>query len=162
MTDYTKLIEALRCDGNCKDGCPYSMDNRDWCDETRIIKDAADALEAAGERIAELEKSYSWKAYAALEESIEGYKVRIAELEAQNELKDGTITAMATDIGKLRAQMPKQGEWKWDSNTGTYHCSECNATSPREDQDGEYVDCPNYCPNCGARMKGENDEQADC
>lgn len=72
----------------------------------RIMCDAADALEAAEKRIAELE-----------------------------------------------AQLPKEGEWIWNSDTGTYHCSECNATSPQEDQDGEYIDCPNYCPSCGARCK---------
>lgn len=31
----------------------------------------------------------------------------IERLQAENELKDGTITAMATDIGKLKSQMPK-------------------------------------------------------
>jgi DNA-directed RNA polymerase subunit RPC12/RpoP len=99
--------------------------------KAELMRDAADALEKADKRI--------------------------AELEAQNELKDGTLTAMASDIGKLRAQMPKRGEWIWDSDTGTYHCSECNATSPQEDQDGDYIDCPNYCPNCGAKMDGAED-----
>lgn len=53
-----------------------------------------------------------------------------------------------------------KGEWKWNDDNGYYYCSECGAVSPREDQDGEYIDCPRYCPNCGADMrKEENDER---
>ena len=55
-----ELIKALRCDGKCNiPNCPYSMDDRDWCDEDRIISDAAAALEAADNRIAELEAQMS-------------------------------------------------------------------------------------------------------
>ena len=77
-----EIIKALLCcaspDMACKGLCPYH--GVEYCLSKKDL-DAADALEAAEKRIAELEK--------------------------QNELKDGTITAMATDIGKLRAQMPK-------------------------------------------------------
>ena len=122
----TELIKALRCDGTtCRDECPYS-NGREWCDEIRIIKDAADALEAAEQRI--------------------------AELEAQNELKDGTITAMATDIGKLQAQLPKEGEWIWENYY--WHCSVCGENPTRG---MGYVQGKNelfkVCPYCGARMK---------
>ena len=94
----------------------------------RVLLDAADALEAADKRIAVLEKSYEWKAYAALEESIEGYKTRIAELEAQ---------------------LPKEGEWETTDNRwgcGTYRCSVCNSYEDEK---------RNYCPNCGAKMDGK-------
>ena len=47
--------------------------------------------------------------------------------------------------------------WEWNDNNGYYYCGNCTAVSPREDQDGEYIDCPNYCPNCGADMRGEED-----
>lgn len=80
-----ELIKALRYCGDealiCGEECPlFNKEQNRHCD-VNICYSAADALEAAEKRIAELEK--------------------------QNELKDGTITAMATDIGKLRAQMPK-------------------------------------------------------
>lgn len=85
-----ELIKALRYCGakmDCRD-CPLRNKPSDAC--FQIMIDAADALEAADKRIAELEKSYSWKAYAALEESIEGYKTRIAELE--DDLRNSTIS----------------------------------------------------------------------
>jgi DNA-directed RNA polymerase subunit RPC12/RpoP len=47
------------------------------------------------------------------------------------------------------------GEWKWNNDNGYYYCSKCGAVSPREDQDGEYIDCPRFCHNCGADMRKE-------
>lgn len=88
--ENTEIIKALRWCGSederhemCVDEsyrCPMWNEDRitDEC-KADLMLAAADALEAAEQRI--------------------------AELEAQNELKDGTITAMATDIGKLQAQM---------------------------------------------------------
>jgi DNA-directed RNA polymerase subunit RPC12/RpoP len=103
----------------------------------------SDALEAAEKRIDGLQKLVDINTERCealrkqLRESHENYERHIAILEAK---------------------IPKESEWIWDSDTGTYLCSECNATSPREDQDGEYIDCPNYCPNCGSRMrKGEQE-----
>ena len=49
-----------------------------------------------------------------------------------------------------------RGKWEWNKNNGFYYCSECGSISPREDQDGEYCDCPNFCPNCGADMREES------
>lgn len=51
-----------------------------------------------------------------------------------------------------------KGEWKWNDDNGYYYCSECGAVSPQEDQDGEYIDCPRFCPNCGAEMRKEAKE----
>lgn len=72
-----ELIKALKdAEGYIRYVAPSCIAS----DEAKeAIRDAADALEAAEQRIAELEK--------------------------QNKLKDGTITAMATDIGKLQAQL---------------------------------------------------------
>lgn len=53
------------------------------------------------------------------------------------------------------------GKWEWNTDNGFYYCSKCQTVSPREDQDGEYCDCPNYCPNCGAKMDGGEDDEAD-
>ena len=49
-----------------------------------------------------------------------------------------------------------RGKWEWNDNNGYYYCGNCKAVSPREDQDGEYIDCPNFCPNCGADMREES------
>lgn len=49
----------------------------------------------------------------------------------------------------------KVGKWIWDDEG--YHCSECFFHAY-----GNTLDCLDgtyrYCPNCGARMKGEDDE----
>ena len=48
-------------------------------------------------------------------------------------------------------QSSKVGEWVLDEEDSTflvYRCSECNAV-------GAFT---NYCPNCGAKMKGADDE----
>jgi uncharacterized coiled-coil protein SlyX len=171
MTDYTKLIAELR---NCANGKCYKCSRKDeeFCSTTSEIKkrylDAADALEAADKRIAELEKSYSWKAIAALEESIEGYKVRIAELESQAAFFDAEKLNYQENIGyrderikELETQLPKQGKWISDlpnglfENVNPWKCSVCGK---------HYHFREDYCPNCGARMDGKehNDEQTDC
>lgn len=46
-----------------------------------------------------------------------------------------------------------KAKWEWNDNNGYYYCGNCKAVSPREDQDGEYIDCPKFCPNCGADMR---------
>ncbi len=139
-----ELIKALRaCSKVCCAECPY--EDKESCPSTvDMMHTAADALEAADKRIADLEKSYSWKAYAALEESIEGYKTRIAELEAQ---------------------LPKEGEWiveeiddcgyKWCK----WRCSVCREVVQKgwmQTKDGEKPKWK-HCPNCGAKMRGEQD-----
>ena len=51
-----------------------------------------------------------------------------------------------------------RGEWVWSKDKGIYYCSNCKAVSPREDQDGEYCDCPAFCHVCGADMRGDTDD----
>ena len=51
-----------------------------------------------------------------------------------------------------------RGEWIWNNDNGFYYCSNCKAISPREDQDGEYCDCPAFCHVCGADMRGDTDD----
>lgn len=121
MTNEERIKQLRKC--ATWENCSSEMCNLYLESECRnlLLKAAADALEAADEkiadyaaaiealddsndayikenerlknRIAEMEKSYSWKAYAALEESIEGYKTRIAELEAQIPKKEGYVDA---------------------------------------------------------------------
>ena len=44
---------------------------------------------------------------------------------------------------------PKQGEWIDDDFVGQYRCSECDYYA---------IDEYDYCPNCGAKMKGADDD----
>lgn len=65
---------------------------------------------------------------------------------------DGLKTAK-----KLMMQMPsaqRTGRWIWDDEG--YHCSECwyhAYGNTAECFDGTYK----FCPNCGARMRGEEE-----
>ena len=62
------------------------------------------------------------------------------------------------DIPPADVRPVVRGRWEWNEDNGYYYCSECGAVSPREDQDGEYCDCPNYCPICGADTRGGDAE----
>ena len=117
-----ELIKALRtcADHNavgdkCYGECPYNGNYNECVDQ--MILDAADALEAAAKRIAELE-----------------------------------------------ARLPKDGEWI-ESNTrprsAQFCCSVCHRTcydiQPTRDKAWTKRCRYHYCPNCGARMKGEQE-----
>lgn len=110
-----ELIGALRyckefevCNKDASAECPYEHHWTDGEDCQRLmLADAADALEAAEKRIAELE-----------------------------------------------AQMPKEGEWIGIDGTMFSECSVCGE---------RHYGCETpFCDMCGAKMKGENDERADC
>lgn len=47
-----------------------------------------------------------------------------------------------------------RARWEFNYDSGYYYCSNCKAVSPREDQDSEYCDCPDFCHRCGADMRG--------
>ena len=53
-----------------------------------------------------------------------------------------------------------QGEWVWHEDEDICNCSECefeiDATGCIEPM--EYVGVFHYCPNCGAHMKGADDD----
>lgn len=62
---------------------------------------------------------------------------------------------------------PKRGEWideadKYDASFGIhdYRCSNCNSYADEYISGHEWYTAgkPNFCPNCGAKMKGANDE----
>lgn len=67
-------------------------------------------------------------------------------------------------LKELKADRP-QGEWIYcedDKGQDGYRCSECGFFVPwyYSYEDIEYIKKYHICPNCGARMKGENDETA--
>ena len=119
---YNELIDALRycadVDKICTEqtNCGY-YGKGFFCQEV-LLRDAADALEAAEKRIEELE-----------------------------------------------AQLPKEGEWI-EANTrprsAQFYCSVCHRTcydiQPTRDKVWTKRCRYNYCPNCGARMRGEHDD----
>jgi hypothetical protein len=79
----------------------------------------------------------------------------IAELEAKCSRLESYNAELQRTIKSLQAQIPKRGEWMRADlpDAMTNKCSLCGY---------EVWDEYRYCPNCGAKMKGENDEQADC
>lgn len=54
----------------------------------------------------------------------------------------------------------KHGRWlRTDAYPHRIYCSECYATFIRNDEFLKLNDIPHgYCPNCGAKMDGQNDE----
>ena len=55
-------------------------------------------------------------------------------------------------------QLVPEGEWVFDNYTKRLRCSECETYKPYDvvADTIDYWDC-DYCPNCGARMRKEND-----
>lgn len=117
-----ELIKALRVCGHasgCPEFCPRYRTYEDGLTCAQyVIFDAADALEAAEKRIAELE-----------------------------------------------AQLPKESEWIEDDTTycgadrANYKCSLCGKICGTWKRGLTQDELPNYCPSCGARMKGANDDE---
>ena len=105
-----------------------------------VLNRAADALEAADEKIADCVAAID-----ALDDSNDAY------IKANERLKK--------QIAELEAQLPKEGEWIYTPleryKEYKVKCPFCGAEY-RDCYDG-YIDAEdmNYCPNCGAKMKGE-------
>ena len=71
------------------------------------------------------------------------------------------LTAVGIDLKRLPPAQPELHEGHWIGSDGSYICSECNG-SPLDFIDtmgasfDAYVETPmNFCPKCGAKMKGE-------
>lgn len=57
----------------------------------------------------------------------------------------------------------KQREGEWVKVMNHKECSKCGYNAPYKKIKAGYhlQDLSNYCPNCGAKMKGAEDEKAD-
>lgn len=54
----------------------------------------------------------------------------------------------------MREYKRPQGEWVFDTNVSATVCSRCGGTAPIRISFGVQVES-NYCPDCGAKMKGD-------
>lgn len=171
----------------CDEECPYFNDKD--CPK-RIMCDAADALEEADKRIDGLQKLVDINTERCealrkqLREAHESYEKHINELTTKCNQLQAEVDNYEKRIAELEAQIPKGGEWIsvedrlpedlgcvltankwgdcttlwwndrgwWDNESGYYCC---------RDYIKYWMELPEP-PNCGARMKGENDEQTDC
>ncbi len=77
-------------------------------------------------------------------------------LDTMLEAAADALEAAEKRIAELEAQLPKEGEWIWENYC--WHCSVCGENPTRG---MGYVQGKNelfrVCPNCGARMKGEQE-----
>lgn len=101
----------------------------------RLMWRAADALEAADKRIADLETALAACRARKWEQNIK-------PINPHGELREMLIDGM----------IDRMGEWL-DEQRGRWIYAKCNLCGKVQDVRS------NYCPNCGAKMKGENDEQ---
>lgn len=153
-----ELIKALRICANqtCCDNCPrYDIDHTQDAQRCciQLINDAADALEAANERIVNLLTALHLANEKLAYVDCQPY----TEIDGEEMIEDWVKTLVYEE---LKTQMPKEGEWIMDClapQMDEYRIGEW-AYAPKCSECGTHWDAKtNYCPNCGAKMKGEND-----
>lgn len=92
--------------------------------------------------------------------SAEPEKVLVAEVKLS---KEDIQDAVDNAVEKIRAEMErKKGKWIDDGTELGCCCSECGVTLDDYFYGSLHEIClskiPNFCPNCGADMRGEHDE----
>ena len=83
---------------------------------------------------------------------------RITGVAYENGIVSG-VTIDGLNDGTDKAYFKRELYGRWEKQSGLYSCSECGKTCPYDVQADviEYWAC-NYCPNCGCRMDGGDDE----
>ena len=141
MTDYSKLVKALRCKRDDCEGCDLAFFDKDegWiCRYAAKNDDAADAVEALN-RLLDQNTQRCEALRKQLREAHESYERHLNELEEQ---------------------LPKRGEWVEENRrprSSQFVCSECHRTAydpqPTRDKAWRKRCRYAYCPNCGAKME---------
>lgn len=65
------------------------------------------------------------------------------------------LLAVVDLLPAIEAEPVRHGHWKWNIAKTRPFCSEC-AEEPYRASNNRL---PNFCPNCGARMDGGNDNE---
>lgn len=68
---------------------------------------------------------------------------------------DCLIPEVINEMGAADVQPIKHGRWELTNNPSFRKCSECGAWCSSDITDNCFT---NYCPKCGARMDGEQNE----
>lgn len=82
------------------------------------------------------------------------------EIWCETDYEIGVFNQWYRDCAEIKAIPPAdvrpvvRGCWVFNEEDGHCYCSECGGVSPMDDQNGDECDCPNYCPNCGADLRG--------
>lgn len=139
MTDYTKLVAALRCKELKGIACPDCYERECaansgkglYCRVPQLLDDAADAIEALQAKNTDIRE----------------------ELFVSQRKYDNFVAVASMENAMLAKQMPKRGEWKRVEDGETYHyeCSECGER-PLYSRFGDIV-LSGVCPMCGAKME---------
>lgn len=108
MTDYTKLVETLRCcilnpPETCV-GCPYNIGNNE-CNMKMMVVDAAAAIEDLQKRIVS-----ALTALHLANEKMGYYGIQpYTEADGEDMISDWVKTLVHEE---LKQQLPKRGEWE--------------------------------------------------
>lgn len=151
MTDYSELVEALRCELHYT-SCPVSdckyICHDTFCDTYRLMVDAAAAIEELQDKVVELEEELNDADVAADDNGRQ-----IEELQA--EVKILKVSGREAYFEGLAAE-PERGRWiRKDAELYYWHeCSKCGER-PLYDRYANKV-LSAYCPRCGAVMYESN------
>ena len=85
----------------------------------------------------------------------------------QGQLGEGIVIAVRKKIEELPSAQPERKTGKWnayyhginETPSFTYSCNQCGYSAPYGLYGGKYSQKEwNFCPNCGAKMRGEQDD----
>ena len=155
MTDYTKLVEALRYCGNfteregCDESCEYFNDMD--C-PNRIMSDAAAAIEELQAEVDEAKQHNTGL-------------LNMKEITEDEMLEYIRTTPVGPLEPMLIEQLHKQGKWVEDTTTyagpglSNYKCSLCGKICGTWRRGLKPSELPNWCGNCGADMRAKMEVQ---